>query len=436
MKKNIVYMKEEIIARINRRIWNYINIRFIESSYNKKHKHHWYGRYNQKDKVSAAIAFLSHINGISKFPNNLSGCIRDGRLGELCRGFAKENKFENLRALLKTEIRNYGMLTKYDGYFSRSRFLINTSNVEVKKIQDVKGILNSVNTCFFNSATQLIHRCVELKKEIYSLVDLGKAEEYFPSYMEILKELDNKKSPSRVRLQIFFEKWNEKYGKDIPIGREQNDPTIFLSNLLEDISKATNTNLSNIKTKVSQCFYHEAKGHYDEAKSEEYSIFSMNVDEQKLVPPPNDDTKPNLDDNPYIYTVSRLLKDYQENIERINKDCNFCNDRNVIFNSKYNILSTGQYLIIAPIIFRMDATTHTGSKINIKFIESLEITINNKTYSLISAVNHIGRNVNSGHYINYSKINNRWYCINDDSVMPVENPDLNGTSIFLYELTY
>jgi len=47
---------------------------------------------------------------------------------------------------------------------------------------------------------------------------------------------------------------------------------------------------------------------------------------------------------------------------------------------------------------------------------SLNITINNNTYILIAFIVHLGDNMNCGHYITYSTINNEYFHLNDSLV--------------------
>lgn len=61
----------------------------------------------------------------------------------------------------------------------------------------------------------------------------------------------------------------------------------------------------------------------------------------------------------------------------------------------------------------------------------LTITINNNQYELRSYVYHSG-NLNGGHYVNYTKFNNKYYLLNDSSVSETNFNSKNDGYIYLY----
>ena len=93
--------QDEKITKVIRQIESYIDMRTLEPR-----KLNWYGRYNKDNKISAAESVISHILGNNQMPLNQIDCARQGRLGDICRFFAKEYGYRRLDTFLKENIYN------------------------------------------------------------------------------------------------------------------------------------------------------------------------------------------------------------------------------------------------------------------------------------------------------------------------------------------
>merc|ERR1712089_106402 len=69
-------------------------------------------------------------------------------------------------------------------------------------------------------------------------------------------------------------------------------------------------------------------------------------------------------------------------------------------------------------------------------LQNLDININGQTkkYELHYIIQHIGPNLQSGHYKSYFKKNNTWYCANDTMITTIETENLpNQPYINIYK---
>jgi ubiquitin C-terminal hydrolase len=55
----------------------------------------------------------------------------------------------------------------------------------------------------------------------------------------------------------------------------------------------------------------------------------------------------------------------------------------------------------------------------------------NIVYKLSSALVHVGKSINSGHYYSYVRINNIWYKFNDSNVKKVQAKEVFNSSPYL-----
>lgn len=77
--------------------------------------------------------------------------------------------------------------------------------------------------------------------------------------------------------------------------------------------------------------------------------------------------------------------------------------------------------------------TSNLKKINKNVNFTKYIKYENLSFELTSIVCHTGT-CNSGHYYNYSKLGNDWYCLNDSSVNKIETVRKNDAYILFYKL--
>lgn len=108
-----------------------------------------------------------------------------------------------------------------------------------------------------------------------------------------------------------------------------------------------------------------------------------------------------------------------------------CGNNNIEIKS--NIENTGKYLLIQIMRFKKNGFCYVKDNTEINI--DLELEICNKKYNLTSVVCHSG-GLNGGHYYNYSKRNNKWYCFNDSQVTEENENFINLVKSSAYILLY
>ena len=148
-------------------------------------------------------------------------------------------------------------------------------------------------------------------------------------------------------------------------------------------------------------------------------------------------TETNIFDPYNVYHITPPFKNTLEkcissnyNEEMIEKHCERC--KNNQEHSKTEMLwKTPKYFII---VIKRWVDINRIDKTEVNFpIKGL--SINNVNYNLISVINHHGSTQNSGHYTNFSKYNNKWYLLNDESITECHKNNLisGDAFILLYE---
>merc|ERR1712215_282367 len=114
--------------------------------------------------------------------------------------------------------------------------------------------------------------------------------------------------------------------------------------------------------------------------------------------------------------TSKLQDENQQNMQ-----CESCENFGVTYGPQY--ITTQKVMII-----QVNFIDNYGSKLQSQCIplQNLDININGQTkkYELHYIIEHIGSNLNSGHYMSYFKKNNTWYCANDRSITRIETQNL------------
>ena len=310
------------------------------------------------------------------------------------------------------------------------------------KIEYNFGLLNIGNTCYANSAFQLLFTINELRE--YILDD--------NNWEEQLKEMCIKKSisndedivslikqyfiiilykfltiPGDVKnptcLLSLFKNRNPNSNFNI---REQNDSHEFLNILIDNLDEEFYKlkNIIPLETEIKKSNYSSI---LSDLLNIHYDIKVSNSKDKEF-----DEIK---EKNNFLYlhlSEDQNKENIQELINKIiNNESIKADDSE--FKKELKISKTSNYVMCY-------LTRFSGMSKNNKPIEITNIIeINDKIYEVVSIISHSG-SISGGHYINYSKRLGEWYLFNDSSVNKMSEIDVlnnvsNGSAyIILYKL--
>lgn len=315
-------------------------------------------------------------------------------------------------------------------------------NEQQDKIEYNFGLLNIGNTCYANSALQLLFSIDELReyilddknwenqlKEICIKKGISKDTEivqlikqYFIIILyKFLTISGDVKNPLCIFSLFSYKNPNSNFNI-----REQNDSHEFLNMLLDNLEEEF-YKLKNIIPLESSIKKTEYSSILSDLLNIEYNIKFKNTNDNSI----EDITEKNN----FLY-LHLSSDENKENIQSlINKFLNneLIDNENNEIEKEIKINKSSKYLLCY-------LTRFIGMRKNNKPVDiSKIIDIDNKKYEIISIISHSG-STSGGHYINYSKRKGEWYLFNDSSVHKMsEDTVLNNVSsgsayIMLYKL--
>ena len=310
------------------------------------------------------------------------------------------------------------------------------------KIEYNFGLLNIGNTCYANSAFQLLFTINELREYI---LDDNNWEEQLKK-MCIKKGISNDEGIVRLIKQYFiiilykfltipgdvknptcllslFKNRNPNSNFNI---REQNDSHEFLNILIDNLDEEFYKlkNIIPLETEIKKSNYSSI---LSDLLNIHYDIKVSNSKDKEF-----DEIK---EKNNFLYlhlSEDQNKENIQELINKIiNNESIKADDSE--FKKELKISKTSNYVMCY-------LTRFSGMSKNNKPIEITNIIeINDKIYEVVSIISHSG-SISGGHYINYSKRLGEWYLFNDSSVNKMSEIDVlnnvsNGSAyIILYKL--
>ena len=288
---------------------------------------------------------------------------------------------------------------------------------------NICGLNNIGNTCFMNSALQLIINCTVLTKFIlnsnFNNVKLNCYKQFLKDYYS-----NGVITPNTIKKMVSLE-------NNIFSGYNQQDAHEFLITLLNIIHdelkieyKKNPDNILGISinklvdvifdTNITSIIYCDDINEKSKTKIGE-KILSLAIPE-----------------NQREITLDNCINKFSE-IEKLSGDSKWHNDKDNKYYDAYKrlyIKTYPKYLIIH--LKRFDFR-NGARKINSSIKMNYNIKLKNDNYTLRSFVFHMG-GVGGGHYINIINKNNNWHLCNDSSISKINNIDnyIDQGYIYIY----
>ena len=288
-------------------------------------------------------------------------------------------------------------------------------------ISNTCGLNNIGNTCFMNSALQLLVNCTVLTK--FMLNNDFKSKK-LNCYKQFLKDYccNGVITPNTVKLMVSDQ-------NSIFYGYEQQDAHEFLVFLLDIISeeliKEHKSNPNNVlgidmadlvklifNTNITSIIYCEDTDDKSKTKAAE-NILSLAIGNNKT-------------------SLEECLEKFQK-IEHLNGDQKWFNDKDSKYYDAYKRLYIKSYPKYLIIHFKRFNYTRFSSKNNTEIEMKENINLKNDNFMLRAIVYHMG-NTGGGHYISLVNKNNKWMLCNDSSISEISDISnyINKGYIYLY----
>ena len=288
-------------------------------------------------------------------------------------------------------------------------------------ISNICGLNNIGNTCFMNSALQLLVNCTVLTKFMLNNEFESKK---LNCYKQFLKDYCSNKviTPNSVKLLVSDQ-------NSIFYGYDQQDAHEFLVFLLDIISeelinehKIKPKNVLGIEmcdlvkvifnTNISSIIYCEETNDKSKTKAAE-NILSLAVGSNKI-------------------SLEECLENFQK-IEQLKGDQKWFNENDSKYYDAYKRLYIKSYPKYLIIHFKRFNYTRFSRKNSTEVKINENIILNKDNYKLRSIVFHMG-NTGGGHYISLVNKNNKWLLCNDSVISEISNISdyLNKGYIYLY----
>lgn len=283
------------------------------------------------------------------------------------------------------------------------------------------GLNNIGNTCFMNSALQLLVNCTVLSKFILNNDFESKK---LNCYKQFLKDYFSNKviTPNSVKLLVSDQ-------NSIFYGYEQQDAHEFLVFLIDIISdELIEENKKNPKNVMGIEMSNLVK-----------VIFNTNISSIIYCDETKDKSKTKAGENILSLAIGNSrtnLEECLENFQKIEKldgDQQWLNDKDNKYYDAYKRLYIKSYPKYLIIHFKRFNFSRFSRKNNTEVEMSEQIKLKNDNYKLRAIVFHMG-STGGGHYISIVNKGDKWLLCNDSSVSEVTSIGdyLNRGYIYLY----
>ena len=292
-------------------------------------------------------------------------------------------------------------------------------------MNNFNGLNNLGNTCFFNSALQLLCQCTILNKLLINNLFNGRIIDQYKNFINQYTSTHNSIiTPAPIISFISNDLMRN--------GASQEDAEQYLNyiinNLIEELNifiKDNNMNDNKISNKnitleslINNIFTINFK------KTIICSLCSFQSISSEI------DNKLYLSTNDNMSLNDLILHNMNEKLDDENKyKCDKCNQYGCATINK-EIIGYPKYLIIT-----LKRYTNTNDKINTPINMEHKLDFNKCKYELRGFIYHSGI-TNGGHYVYFGKRDNIWYLFNDSQLNIINNSELNNIINYGYVYLY
>lgn len=279
-------------------------------------------------------------------------------------------------------------------------------------MDNLVGLNNLGNTCYLNSALQILVNCTVLTKIILSQSFNSDIINKYKDFLIEYKNTPNGGSISPNLIKNLVGSKNKKF-----LNFNQHDSHEFLINFMELLEdefkkeyKESKLNILGIKlgdlmsnifdTTVSSIIYSEETGEKSKNRTGE-KILSLPIPNNEII---------NFEDCIELYTkIEKLTDDSKWFSEKENKK--------VDAYKRLYLKDVPKYLLVQLKRFTFFSNSNKNSK---EVLVPLNLKIKNYNYELRGIIFHIG-GASGGHYISLIKLNKKWFTCNDNLISEIEN---------------
>ena len=291
----------------------------------------------------------------------------------------------------------------------------------------IRGIRDTENTCYLNTALQLLFHTPAVGRFLSS--SLPSVIPQSNRFMNNFLALRDGVASGNATLDL----------TSLPIRDEMHALGFegFDRGVLGDASEAITALINQIDTSVSQINSTMA------AEDTLLSRFAINSQVTRNCPvcrshvertdPPQLMLQIPLASDLASATLNHLLTPILRQEETISMRCSSCNDEQRAVNMRTNIVPTGDVFMIL-----IGRTAIDGARINsaITYPSILEHESLSSRYQLVGSAHHNGRDANNGHY--YAEVSREgfWFRVDDLRITPMTTPGSTSTSTSVTMLIY